>query len=79
MQFSCATHPTSLQLEKRDGLLDMVLQKDVHIVEKVSHVLPLYVDKQNYSGFNCSAWPKRSLEQHRIKWMDWKHAKTQVE
>ena len=41
MQFSCATHLTSMQLEKWEGLLDMVLQKDVHVVEKVSHVRPL--------------------------------------
>ena len=38
-----------------------------------------FSDKPNYSGFNYSAWPKRSLEQHQIKGMDWKHAKTQVE
>ena len=36
-------------------------------------------DKLNYNGFNCSALPKRSLEQHQIKGMDWKQAKTQVE
>ena len=38
MQFSCATHLTSLQQEKSEGLLDMVHQKDVH-VEKVLPVL----------------------------------------
>ena len=36
-------------------------------------------DKADYSGFDCATWPKRSLDDHRQKGMDWKHAKTQVE
>ena len=33
-------------------------------------------DKADYSGFDCVTWPKRSLDDHRQKGMDWKHAKT---
>ena len=36
-------------------------------------------DKADYSGFDYVAWPKRSVEEHRRKGMEWKHAKTQVE
>lgn len=36
-------------------------------------------DKADCSGFNPAAWPKRSVEEHRRKGMEWKHAKTQVE
>ena len=36
-------------------------------------------DKPDYSGFNCCTWPKRRADEHRIKGMEWKYAKTQVE
>ena len=38
-----------------------------------------FSDKADYSGFNCSTWPKRSMDEHQRKGMEWKHAKTQVE
>ena len=34
-------------------------------------------EKKNYSGFNRSMWPKRSVEQHRKFGMNWKLATTQ--
>ena len=36
-------------------------------------------EKADYSGFNISTWPERSIQQHRTKAMAWKHARTQVE
>ena len=39
----------------------------------------MFSDKADYSGFNYVSWSKRSLEEHRRKGMEWKHAKTEVE
>ena len=38
-----------------------------------------FKEKADYSGFDSATWPKRSMEEHRRKGMDWKHAKTQAE
>ena len=33
-------------------------------------------EKADYSGFNPTTWPKRSVEEHRRKGMEWRHANT---
>ena len=38
-----------------------------------------FTDKADYSGFDSATWPTRSLEEHKRKGMEWKHARTQVE
>ena len=50
-----------------------------HSVEKgCSRCLKSFPTSQfgDYSGFNHSAWHKRSIESHRKNGMSWKHAKT---
>lgn len=33
-------------------------------------------EKTNYSGFDRSSWPQRTVEQHREKGMSWRHSTT---
>lgn len=44
-----------------------------------SFVTTTFGEKADYSGFDTESWPKRDLEQHKRKGMEWKHARTQVE
>lgn len=36
-------------------------------------------DKSDYSGFDRTSWPKRTLNQHRVQGMAWKHARTMTD
>ena len=36
-------------------------------------------EKADYSGFNTSTWPQRSIEHHRTQCLAWKHAHTMTE
>lgn len=36
-------------------------------------------EKADYSSFNTTTWPKRSMERHRSEAMSWKHASTLAE
>ena len=38
----------------------------------------VFGEKPDYSGFNPTSWPKRNMETHKTKGMEWKHARTQT-
>ena len=44
-----------------------------------SFVTRSFTEKPDYSGFDCENWPNRSMNDHRRKGFEWKHAKTQAE